>query len=62
VASSHRGPERSEREATIPPAPPEELYDILPDDHRQPYEMHEVLDCILDGDELDEFQPDHARR
>ena len=38
-----------------------ELYDLLPDDHRQPYDMHEVLACIVDGEGLDEFQPDHAR-
>jgi 3-methylcrotonyl-CoA carboxylase beta subunit len=44
-----------------PPARPErDIYDILPDDHRQPYEMREVLRCILDGGELDEFQADHA--
>jgi 3-methylcrotonyl-CoA carboxylase beta subunit len=46
------------------PTPPKrlayELYDLLPDDHRQPYDMKEVLECILDGDELDEFQPGHA--
>jgi 3-methylcrotonyl-CoA carboxylase beta subunit len=44
-----------------PPARPEaELHDLLPADHRQPYEMREVLACILDGGELDEFQADHA--
>ncbi|HEX2093858.1 MAG TPA: acyl-CoA carboxylase subunit beta [Longimicrobiaceae bacterium] len=45
----------------VPPARPErDLYAILPDDHRQPYEMREVLRCILDGSELDEFQADYA--
>jgi 3-methylcrotonyl-CoA carboxylase beta subunit len=44
-----------------PPARPErDLYEILPDNHRQPYEMREVLRCILDGGELDEFQADFA--
>ncbi|MBT8396927.1 MAG: acyl-CoA carboxylase subunit beta, partial [Gemmatimonadetes bacterium] len=46
------------------PTPPvrsaEEIYDILPPDHRQPYDMHELLECILDGEGLNEFQPDHA--
>jgi acetyl-CoA carboxylase carboxyltransferase component len=37
-----------------------ELYDLLPSDHRQPYEIREVLECILDGEELDEFQAEHA--
>ncbi len=40
---------------------PETLYQILPGDHRQPYEMREILDCILDEGELDEFQADFAK-
>src|SRR5438270_3004850 len=36
--------------------PLEDLYDIIPEDHRQPYEMRAVLDCLLDGGQLDEFQ------
>jgi 3-methylcrotonyl-CoA carboxylase beta subunit len=47
------------------PTPPKrlayELYDLLPDDHRQPYDIYEVLECILDGEGLDEFQPEHAK-
>lgn len=46
------------------PTPPKrlayELHDLLPADHRQPYEMRDVLECILDGEELDEFQAGHA--
>ncbi|PYS48840.1 MAG: propionyl-CoA carboxylase [Acidobacteria bacterium] len=38
-----------------------ELYDILPEDHRQPYDMREVLDCLLDGGHLEEFQADYAK-
>lgn len=37
------------------------LYDILPDDHRAPYDMHAVLDTFLDADTLDEFQADYAK-
>ncbi|HLL45984.1 MAG TPA: carboxyl transferase domain-containing protein, partial [Longimicrobiaceae bacterium] len=45
----------------VPPARPErDLYALLPEDHRQPYEMREVLRCILDGGEFDEFQADYA--
>lgn len=45
----------------VPPARPErDLYQILPPDHKQPYEMREVLRCILDGGVLDEFQADFA--
>jgi 3-methylcrotonyl-CoA carboxylase beta subunit len=44
-----------------PPARPErDLYDVLPADHRQPYDVRELLRCILDGGMLDEFQADHA--
>ena len=38
-----------------------ELYDILPEDHRQPYNVRQVLECILDDGHLDEFQADYAR-
>lgn len=41
------------------PAP--ELYDLIPEDHRQPYNMRAVLDCLLDGGHLDEFQADYAK-
>ncbi len=45
----------------VPPARPEaELYDLLPADHRQPYEVREVLRCILDRGAFDEFQADYA--
>jgi acetyl-CoA carboxylase carboxyltransferase component len=37
-----------------------ELYDLMPGDHRQPYDIRQVLECFLDGDPLDEFQPGHA--
>jgi acetyl-CoA carboxylase carboxyltransferase component len=44
-----------------PPARPEEgLYDLLPTEHKQPYDMRRVLGCILDGGALDEFQADYA--
>ena len=46
----------------MPPArPPEALYDLLPQDHRLSYDMRHVLDALLDGGALDEFQPDVAR-
>jgi 3-methylcrotonyl-CoA carboxylase beta subunit len=45
-----------------PPARPStDLYDLLPHDHRLSYDMHQILGCILDAGELDEFQPDIAR-
>jgi 3-methylcrotonyl-CoA carboxylase beta subunit len=36
------------------------LYDVLPDNHRQPYDMHELLGALLDDGHLDEFQKDRA--
>jgi len=53
----------------IPPAagpsrkakrPAKELYDLLPADHRMSYDVRAVLECLLDGGRLDEFQPDIA--
>ena len=41
--------------------PAEDLYQILPEDHRQPYIVREVLDCLLDKGHLDEFQADYAK-
>src|SRR5215212_2883137 len=41
--------------------PARDLYDILPEDHRQPYDVRAVLDCLLDGGHLDEFQSDYAK-
>ncbi len=41
--------------------PPEELYDVLPDDHRMSYDMHQVLHAIVDDGALDEFQESLAR-
>jgi acetyl-CoA carboxylase carboxyltransferase component len=37
------------------------LYDLLPEDHRAPYDMHDVLDTFLDEGGVDEFQADFAR-
>ncbi len=38
-----------------------DIYSIIPADHRHPYDMREVLACLLDGGELDEFQADYAK-
>ncbi len=41
--------------------PIEELYDIIPEDHRQPYDARKLLECLLDDGHLDEFQADYAK-
>lgn len=38
-----------------------ELYDIIPEDHRQPYSIRQLLECLLDEGKLDEFQADYAK-
>ena len=42
-------------------APAERIYEIIPEDHRQPYSMRELLECLLDEGHLDEFQADYAK-
>lgn len=41
--------------------PADELYEMLPADHRQPYNARHLLECVLDEGHLDEFQADYAR-
>jgi 3-methylcrotonyl-CoA carboxylase beta subunit len=48
-------------EAREPARPSTDLYDILPADHRAPYDAREMLNCILDRESLDEFQADFAK-
>ncbi len=38
-----------------------DLYDLLPADHRMSYDMHELLAAIVDDGKVDEFQGDLAR-
>lgn len=38
-----------------------ELYNIIPADHKQPYNARQLLECLLDDGHLDEFQADYAR-
>ena len=49
------------KERQDPRRPLNHIYDIIPSDHRLPYDMRDVLDCLLDAGELDEFQADYAR-
>jgi acetyl-CoA carboxylase carboxyltransferase component len=44
-----------------PLRPAEELYDLVPEDHRQPYDVRKLLECLLDEGHLDEFQADYAK-
>ena len=44
-----------------PTVPSSRLYDLLPEDHRAPYDMRAVLDTFLDAGTMDEFQADFAQ-
>ena len=45
---------------TDPAQPAEGLYDILPPNHRLPYDVGEIIGRIFDAGEYLEFQPEHA--
>lgn len=49
------------QEAAVPKKQAAELENILPEDHKAPYDMRAVLDTFLDADALDEFQADFAK-
>jgi 3-methylcrotonyl-CoA carboxylase beta subunit len=52
---------RSKVKAGKAGAKAEDLYDLLPADHRMSYDMHAVLRPILDNGEIDEFQQGLAK-
>jgi acetyl-CoA carboxylase carboxyltransferase component len=59
-----RGTARSSKargQATKARGREEDLYDVLPADHRMSYDMHAVLRAILDNGEIDEFQEGLAK-
>ncbi len=43
-------------EAKNPKKEPEELYGLLPEDRANPYEVKEIIDCIVDADSFDEYK------
>ena len=53
-------PWKSPDEVARPGRPASDLYEILPPDHRQPYDTRAVLDVLLDEDSFTEFQPEYA--
>ena len=44
-----------------PRSKPEKLYEILPEDHRSPYDMHALLETFLEAGKIEEFQADYAK-
>jgi len=51
-----RAPDIAMRDPRPPKFDPEELYSIIPDDVRAPYDVHEVIARIVDGSEFHEFK------
>ncbi len=47
--------------AREPARPLTDIYDLIPADHRLPYNMYDFLACLLDGGEIDEFQAEYAK-
>jgi 3-methylcrotonyl-CoA carboxylase beta subunit len=45
------------REPRPPAYDPEELYGVIPEDVRAPYDVHEIIARIVDGSEFHEFKP-----
>jgi 3-methylcrotonyl-CoA carboxylase beta subunit len=58
---SHLGPRHAHhlplRDPRPPKYAPEELYAVVPDDVRAPYDVHEVIARLVDGSEFHEFKP-----
>jgi len=58
-------PKRASRKTAEPTtkaaAATDDLYDLLPGDHRMSYDMHPILAAIIDAGTLDEFQAGIAR-
>ena len=53
-------PPAAEHSGTEPRLPAAKLYEVIPDDHRLPYRMEDVLAALVDGDDVVEFQPEFA--
>jgi len=43
-----------------PSKPADDLYEVMPEDHRAAYDMTAVLNSIFDSGDFVEFQPEHA--
>ena len=48
-------------EPRAPQYPPEELYGVIPEDTRRPFDIHEVIARIVDGSEFHEFKARYGK-
>ncbi|WP_142454431.1 acyl-CoA carboxylase subunit beta [Gracilimonas mengyeensis] len=49
------------KEAKDPKRPPADVFDILPESRTSPYDMYELLDCIVDADTFTEFKKGYGQ-
>lgn len=49
------------KEPRDPERPVTDIYDLIPSDHRQPYDMHAMISSLFDDGHMDEFQADYAK-
>lgn len=49
------------KEPEKPARKPEEIFEILPDDRTKPYDMYEILECIIDEDSFTEFKKGYGQ-
>ncbi len=46
---------------TLPVRSAEEINSILPVDRLKPYDMKQILECVTDASEMDEYKPDYGK-
>ena len=56
IMARGRRPESRAHAAVAPLYPSEELYGIVPEDTRKPYDVREIIARMVDGSEFDEFK------
>lgn len=44
-----------------PARPAEDIYDIFPDDRTRPYDMNEIIECLVDADSFTEFKKGYGQ-
>ncbi|MCG7855533.1 acyl-CoA carboxylase subunit beta [Flavihumibacter sediminis] len=51
-----------DRIATVAPGrDPKDIYTIFPEGNTKPYDMKEIIECIVDGSTFDEFKADYGK-
>lgn len=48
-------------ESKAPSKPVSDVYQVFPEGNVKPYDMHHMIDCIVDAESFDEFKEDYGR-